>query len=116
MGWTKVCETARSGIWVPKGDARARTFPANLDRLRVGWMTRGTYETAWVTPGHDCLCSYKYGHAAVRPQTNNAIRGWGYRFVVQGRTPLVTLVCKREYANEGEPEPVRWSRIMHSLT
>ena len=29
---------------------------------------------AWVTPGHDCLCSYKYGHgAAVRPQTNNPI-------------------------------------------
>ena len=37
-------------------------------------MKRGAYKTAWVTPGHDCLCSYKYGHgAAVRPQTNNAI-------------------------------------------
>ena len=49
-------------------------FPANLDHLRVEWMKRGSYKTAWVTPGHDCLCSYKYGHgAAVRPQTNNAI-------------------------------------------
>ena len=37
-------------------------------------MSRGSYETAWVTPGHDCLCSYKYGRgAAVRRQTNNAI-------------------------------------------
>ena len=24
MGWTKVCQTARSGIWVLKGNARAR--------------------------------------------------------------------------------------------
>ena len=74
MCWTKVCETAWSGIWVLKGHARARMLPANLDHLRVGWMTRRTYETAWVTPGHDCVCPYKYGHgAAVRPQTNNAI-------------------------------------------
>ena len=74
MGWTKVCGTAQSGIWVLKGNARTCMFPANLDHLRVEWMKRGTYKTAWVTPGHDCLCSYKYGHgAAVRPQTNNAI-------------------------------------------
>ena len=33
MGWTKVCGTARSGIWVPKGNARTCMFPANLD----GW-------------------------------------------------------------------------------
>ena len=74
MGWTKVCATTRSGIWVLEGNARARMFPENLDHLRVGWISRGTHETAWVTPGHDYLCSYKYGHgAAVRPQTNNAI-------------------------------------------
>ena len=74
MGWTKVCETARSGIWVLKGNARTRMLPENLDHLRVKWIPRGTYETAWVTPGHDCLCSYQYGHgAAVRPQTNDAI-------------------------------------------
>ena len=35
MGWTKVHGTTRSGIWVLKGNARARMFPANLDRLRV---------------------------------------------------------------------------------
>ena len=100
MGWTKVCETAQSGIWVLKGNARARMLPENLDHLRVGWISRGTYETAWVTPGHDCLCSYQYGQgAAVRPQTNDAI--WGYWFVGQGRAPLVTLVCKRECANGG---------------
>ena len=74
MGWTKVCGTAQSGIWVPKGNASARMFPASLDHLRVGWRKQGSYKTAWVTPGHNCLCAYKFGHgAAVRPQTNNAI-------------------------------------------
>ena len=57
MGWTKVCETARSGIWVLKGIARTCMFPANLDHLRVEGMNRGAYKTALVTPGHDCLCS-----------------------------------------------------------
>ena len=64
MGWTKVCGTARSGIWVLKGNARTCMFPANLDHLRVEWMKRSTCKTAWVTPGHDCLCSYKYGHGS----------------------------------------------------
>ena len=40
MGWTKVCGTARSGIWVLKGNARTRILPANLDHLRVGWRKR----------------------------------------------------------------------------
>ena len=35
MGWTKVCNTARSGIWVLKGNARARMLPENLDHLPV---------------------------------------------------------------------------------
>ena len=74
MGWTKVCGSTRSEIWVLKGNARARMLPENLDHLRVGWISRGTYETALGTPGHDCLCPYKYGRgAAVRPQTNDAI-------------------------------------------
>ena len=49
-------------------------LPDNFDRLRGGWEPQSTYKTAWVRPGHDCLCSYKYGHGApVRPQTNDAI-------------------------------------------
>ena len=69
-----MCGIARSGIWVLKGNASARMLPANLDHLRVGWRKQGSHETAWVTPGHDSLCSYPYGHgAAVRPQTNDAI-------------------------------------------
>ena len=72
LGWTKVCGTARSGIWVLKGDARARMLSENLDHLRVRWISRGSYETAWVTPGHDCLCSYQYmeqlsDHKAMTP-------------------------------------------------
>ena len=111
MGWTKVCGTARSGIWVLKGNARARMFPANLDHLRVGWRKRGTYKTAWVTPGHDCLCSYKYGHgAAIRPQTNDAI--WhgviGYWDRI---APLLSPWC----ANGSELEPVLRSKFMYPL-
>ena len=60
-GWTKVCGTARSGIWVLKGDARARKQSDNLEHLRVERRTRGSYETALVTPGHVCLCSNQYG-------------------------------------------------------
>ena len=66
--------TARSGDLGAKGNARARMLPENLEHLRMGWISWGSYETAWVTPGHDCLCPYQYGHgAAVSPQINDAI-------------------------------------------
>ena len=69
-----VCGTAGSAVWVLKGDSRGRVLPANLDYLSVQRRKRGTADTAWVTPGQECLCSYDYGHgAAVRPQTNNSI-------------------------------------------
>ena len=101
MGCTKVCGTARSGIWVLKGNARARMLPENLDHLRVGWISRGTYETAWVTPGHDCLCSYKYGHgAAVRPQTNDAIRH-GVIGLWSRVAPLLSPWCARREVPTG---------------
>ena len=35
MGWTMVCHTAHSGIWVLKGNARTCMLPENLD-LQVG--------------------------------------------------------------------------------
>ena len=91
-------------------------FPANLDHLRVEWMKRGTYKTAWVTPRHDCLCSYQYGHGApVRPQTNNAI--WDGVIGLWGRVaPLLSPWCARENVPTGrELEPVRQFRIMHPL-
>ena len=100
-GWTKVCGTARSGIWVLKGNARTRMLLENLGHLRVGWSSRGSYEAAWVTPGHECLCPYKYGHgAAVRPQTNNAI--WHGVIGFWGRSRpsyhpgVVRRMCQRE--------------------
>ena len=101
MGWTKVCETARSGIWVLKGNARARMLPENLDHLRVRWISRGSYETAWVTPRHDCLCSYQYGHgAAVRPQTYDAI--WHGVIGLWGRVaPLLSPWCARREVPTG---------------
>ena len=96
MSWTKVCGTARSGIWVLKGNARTCVFPANLDHLRMGWRKRCSYKTAWVTPGHDCLCSYKYGHgAAVRPRTNNPI--WDGVIGLWGRVaPFLSPWCGKK--------------------
>ena len=71
-------------------------LPENLDHLRVGWISRGTYETARVTPGHDCLCSYKYGRGtAVRPQTNNAI--WDGVIGLWGRVaPFLSPWCGKK--------------------
>ena len=115
MGWTKVCGTAQSGIWVLNGNARTCMFPANLDNLRVEWMKRCAYKTAWVTPGHDCLCSYLYGHgAAVRPQTDIAI--WmGLLVYGAGSHPSYHLDVVRRMCQRCEREPVRWSRIIYSL-
>ena len=116
MGWTKVCGTAQSGIWLLKGNARACMFPANLDHLRVGWKKQGSYKTAWVTPGQVCLCSYKYGHgAAVRPQTNKAI--WDGVISLWGRVaPFLSPWCgKKELPTgvnlnhyDGSRSCVRW--------
>ena len=46
MGWTKVCGTTQSGIWVLKGNARTCMFPANLAHLRVGIQDRLGYARA----------------------------------------------------------------------
>ena len=91
----------RSGIWVLKGNARTCMLPENLDHLRVGWISRGSYETAWVTPGHDCLCSYMYGRgAAVRPQTNDAI--WDGVVGLWGSVaPFLSPWCARENVPTG---------------
>ena len=90
-----MCGTAQSGIWVLEGNARTSMFPANLDYLRVEWMKRSTYKTAWVTPGHDCLCSYKCGHgAAVRPQTHNDI--WDVVIGLWGKVaPFLSPWCAK---------------------
>ena len=116
MGWTKMCGIARSGIWVLKVNARARMLPENLDHLRVRWISRGSYETAWVTPGHDCLCSYQYGHgAAVRQRTNNAIWDgvvglWGsvapFLSPWCGKKDVPTWLNLNQYAGSGSL--IRW--------
>ena len=93
MGWTRVCATARWWSWVLKCNARTCMLPENVDHLRVGWISRGSYETSWVTPGHDCLCPYDYGRgAAVSPQTNDAI--WDGVIGLWGRVaPLLSPWC-----------------------
>ena len=93
MGWTNVCGTTRSGIWVLKGNARARMLPENLDHLRVGMDLSGSIQDCLVTPGHDCLCPYQYGRgAADRPQTNDAI--WDGIIGLWGRVaPFLSPWC-----------------------
>ena len=110
-GWERVCGTARSGIWVLKGDARGRKLPANLDHLSVQWRKWRSYDTAWVTPNHDVLCSY----ACVDMEQQWLHLGWSSWFVEQGRTHFVSVVCKRRGANGSELEPVRGFRIMYPL-
>ena len=70
-------------------------LPDNLDHLRVGWRAGGSYETAWVTPGHDCLCPYRYGRgAAERRKTNDAI--WDGVIGLWCRVePLLSRWCAR---------------------
>ena len=77
MGWTKVCETARPGICMLKGNAKAR-----MTRDRLGQGTTVCVHTSMDVE-----------------QVSDHKLMMGYWFVVQGRTPLVTLVCKRECAN-----------------
>ena len=123
MGWTEVCGTTQSGIWMLKGNARTCMFPANLDHLRVEWRKHGSYKTALVTPGHDCLCSYKYGHgAAVRPQTNKAI--WNGVISLWSRVaPFLSPWCgKKELPTgvnlnhyDGSRPCVRWHSDSESL-
>ena len=43
LGWMRVCGTAKSGVWVLKGDTR------NLDDVGVAWERRSGCETAWAT-------------------------------------------------------------------
>ena len=40
----------------------------------MDWTRRSTNSTAWVTPGHVCLCAHNYGHgAAVVPQPGDSV-------------------------------------------
>ena len=119
MGWTNVCSTARSGIWVLQGAASARFLPDNLDHLRVEWRKQGTYETARVTPGHGCLCPHKYGHrAAASSQTINAIAPFlSPWFVVSRMSHNSCLHGVQEWnmPTEVNSEPVRQCKIMDPL-
>ena len=66
--------------------------PANLDHLRVEWMKRGSYKTAWLRQGTTVCVRANMGmeqqsdHKLITPS------GMGYWFVGQGRTLLITLV------------------------
>ena len=102
MDCRKVCGSAGLGIWVLKGEPRGRTLPANLDHLSVRWRKWGSCDTAWVTTGHDCLCSYAHGHgAAVGLQTSPSI--WDGVIGLWGRvTPLLSPLCAKGEFPSGE--------------
>ena len=92
LGWKKVCGTEDSGIWVLKGESRGYALPSNLDHLGVAWMEKRTYSTAWVTPRYRCSCAYKYGGAAVGPQSDGSI--WNGVMGLWSRVaPLLTPWC-----------------------
>ena len=113
----KVCSTARSGIWVLKGNARARVLPANLDHLRVEWRKRGSYETAWVTPGHDCVCPYKNG-GMEQLSDRKLMTPSGMGLLVSGGGSHPSChpgVQEGECANGSELEQVLWFKIMYPL-
>ena len=55
-------------------------------------MEKRTYSTAWVTPRHRCVCAYKYGSAAVGPQSDDSI--WNEVIGLWSRVaPLLTPWC-----------------------
>ena len=47
-----------------KSELRTYNLPENVDDVGVIWESRSGYETAWATPGHDCLWSFACGHGA----------------------------------------------------
>ena len=116
MGWRKVCGTTRSGIWVLEGDARTRKFPVNLDYFRVKWSKKRDHTRPPGSRQGTTVCVHMRMDMEQQSDHKPMTPSWmGSEFVGQGRTILVALVCKREYANGGEPEPERRSRIMHPL-
>ena len=90
-------------------------FPANLDHLRVEWMKRGSYKTAWVTPGHDCCV---HANMDMEQQSDHKLitpSGMGLLVCGAGSRPSCHLVCQEGGANWCEPEPdagpgsfIRW--------
>ena len=114
MGWTKVCETALSGIWVLKGNARTCMLPKNLDHLRVGFLGDHTRPPGSRQGTTVCV------HTSMDVEQLSDLKlmtpsGMGLLVCGQGCTPHVTLVCKLECANGSEPEPVFRFRVMYPL-
>ena len=100
LGWKKVYETPRSGIWVLKGESRSFALPFNLDHLGVAWMKMRTHSTAWVTPRDLCLCTNDYGRAAVGPQFGDSI--WNGVMELWSRVvPLLTPWCSERELPSG---------------
>ena len=111
--------------WALSGFARIPWLEVGVQYLGVGslgargWsqadldhVGRSGYETAWATPGHDCLCS----HASVRPQPNPSVSGEAAKLWRRVASFSDTLVCKEGGgAHRGEPQPVRWELITYPV-
>ena len=95
--WKRIGHQAINGLDEgAKGYRQSLYVPCQSCPSSGGMDEAGAYKTAWVTPGHDCLCSYKYGHGAtVRPQTNNAI--WDGVIGLWGRVaPFLSPWCGKK--------------------
>ena len=110
-----MCGSAGSGIWVLKGDLIHRMPVANLDHQSVQWRTRGSYDTAWVTPRPDCLFQRMNMEQQSDHKTKDSIWDGVVGFLRQDRSLFVSMVCFGRGANGVDSEPVRQFRITHPL-
>ena len=70
LGWSKLDEIERSGVWVFRGALQGKNLFTSL--AVVGdWVRKGSYPTAWAVPCDSlCSCSYAYGLGpAIGPHT-----------------------------------------------
>ena len=70
LGWSKLEETERSGVWVFRGALQGENLFSSL-HVAGDWERKGSYHTAWAVPcDPSCTCSFAYGHGpAIGPHT-----------------------------------------------
>ena len=70
LGWSRLEETERSGVWVFRGALQGENLFSLLDAAG-DWERKGSYHTAWAVPcSSSRSCSYAYGLGpAIGPHT-----------------------------------------------
>ena len=70
LGWSKLEETDRSGVWLFRGALQGENLFSSLDAAG-DWERKGSNHTAWSVPcDSSCTCSYAYRQGpAIGPHT-----------------------------------------------